>query len=304
MQWFDWLSVVLLSILWGTSFFFVEWAIESMDPWTLVFLRCAIAALLMAIVVRKQHPIHFIVKRWRPYAVVGFLGSALPFLCFAWGQKYIDSGMASMLNALTPVFVVLMAVITGKEKFNIYRFAGACVAFVGVFILIAPKVIGELAGMLAAIFAALCYAIATIYAWQRINRLPPAENVCGSLFYAALFVAPFALWQQPWLVSIETKAIIAVLCLAVANTFLAYLLYYFILKHAGGFYAVLAVLLMPIVAVLMGVFLLGERLYSGFFIGGALVITGVIFADAQLRQWIITHTIRLPPVSPQRKNER
>lgn len=294
----DWLALFALALLWGVSFFFMELAIPSFAPFTLVLVRVGVAGCLMLLLLMlaRQKPWRMIRARWRVYAVLGFFGTAFPFLCFSWGQRYIESGLASILNALTPLCVLTLALMLGREQYNFARALGILLGFIGVAVLVEPDAsASELGGIIAATVAALSYAIATNYAWGRVSQYPARENACGQLIFASLYMLPFSLFEQPWQAEFHFSAVAALLGLALFSTFFAYLVYYFLLSNAGGVNAMLAVLLIPVIAVTLGVVFLDERFDSKIFIGGGLILVGIILTDAKLRRLLrdlITHPLR------------
>ncbi len=283
----EWMALFALAFLWGTSFLFMELAIPSFAAFTLVFIRVGIAAVLLWLLLlwRRQQPWRIIAQRWRPYAVLGLLGTAFPFLCFSWGQRYIESGLASILNALVPLVVLLLALCIGREKYSFMRIFGIVLGFVGVAVLVQPDGVGmEWRGIVAALLAVLSYATATNYAWGRVSQYAPQENAWGQVFFASLYMLPFTFYEQPWTATFTPTAVIAIIGLAVFSTFLAYLVYYFLLSNAGGVNAMLSVLLIPPIAVVLGVVFLEEKFDHTFFIGATFIMAGIIFADEKLRR--------------------
>lgn len=281
----DWLRLVGLSLLWGGSFFFVELAIPSFTPFSLVFVRVAVAALLMGVVLRRRALWKILCERWRAYAVVAFFGSALPFVCFAWGQRYIDSGLAGVLNALTPMCVFVFAVFLGRERFSLSRGGGILLGVAGVVLLLKPDAsAAEWGGVVAGLVAAVSYAVAATLAWARVRAYPPAENVFGQLCFAALFVLPPALLERPWEADFMLTPVLAILSLSVFSTFAAYLLYYRMLADSGAVNTTLFVLLLPVIATALGVLLLGEQIGTEFYIGGGMILTGLALTDSGLRR--------------------
>lgn len=296
MRLIDWLALFTLALLWGVSFFLMELAIPSFAPFTLVLARVGLAALLMFALLARQSPWRMLRHRWRTYAILGFFGSAFPFLCFAWGQRYIESGLASILNALTPLCVLMLALLLKREQYNVMRTLGLLLGFAGVAVLVKPDAsASEWGGILAAVTAAVSYAIATNIAWGRVSHYPARENACGQLLFASLFMLPFALAEQPWQAAFSPPAVAALLALAFFSTFCAYLVYYFLLSHAGGVNAMLAVLLVPVIAIFLGIVFLDERFDSGFFVGGGLILLGIVLADEKLRRRLHQVIMRATP---------
>ena len=285
MRLIEWAALLALALLWGMSFMLVELALPLFDPFTLVFARVGIALLLMLWFIRHQSLRRLLYERWQIYLPLGFFGTAFPFLCFSWGQQYIESGLASVLNALTPLLTLVLALANGREHYSMVRGVGIILGIVGVIVLTGPDTAdSELGGIIAAITAATSYAIATNYAWAHASRFAPRENAAGQLFFATLLMLPFSLYEQPWQITYQLYPVLAVVSLAVFSTFYAYLLYYYLLSKAGGVNAMLAVLLIPLVAVSLGIVFLNERFGSEFFIGGILIIIGVILTDNKLRR--------------------
>ena len=286
----NWLALFGLALTWGVSFFFVELAIPSFSPFTLVFLRVTFAIALLLPLIGVSRFVRIVRQRWRLYAFVGFFGSALPFVLFAWGQRHIESGLASLLNSLTPLIVFIFALALRRENFNAPRAAGIMLGVVGVAILLEADTGGlKLLGALAGIAAAVCYAISTTFAWGKIRHFNGTENACGQFAFAAMFLLPFSLSEQPWQADISATAVAAVAGLALFSSFLAQLLYYFLLSRAGAVNTMLSLLLVPVVSVTLGAAFLGERFGIGFFAGGALIFIGLFLIDEKLRRLLTTH---------------
>lgn len=280
----EWLAVLGLASLWGLSFFFVELALPSFAPFTLVFVRVALACGLMFWLIRRHRSRRIIRNRWRLYILLGFFSSAFPFLCFSWGQQYIESGLASILNALTPLFILLFALVIGRERYSGIRAFGLLLGFGGVVVLMKPDTAAsEWGGIIAACLAATSYAIGTHIAWGRATRYSVRENAYGQLFFASLLLLPFTLYEQPWQADFQPLAVAAVIMLGILSTFFAYLIYYYLLHMTGGVNAMLSVLLVPVVAVTLGIVFLDEHFSSRFLIGGGLIIVGIVLSDEKLR---------------------
>ena len=177
----DWFLLWLLSLCWGASFFFVEIALTGFAPFALTFGRIGIAAVMLgALLAAHGVSLRAVLGRWRVYAPVGFFGNALPFTAFAWGQQYIDSGLAGVLNATTPIFTLILAAIIGEERATAPRVGGILLGFVGVCVLLSPAVgdPGErfLLGALAPITAGCAYGVAVLWARRRAGGFAPAEK--------------------------------------------------------------------------------------------------------------------------------
>ena len=286
-----WIWLLSLSVLWGGSFFFAKVAIGELGPLTVVFARVALAALTLDIVVvaartkpfRRDAP-------WRAYFVMGFLNNVLPFSLIFWGQTQIASGLASILNATTPLFTLLVAhFLTQDEKIDAAKVAALLAGFAGVAVLIGPErlVDGSSAwGELACLSAALSYAFAGVYGRRfKILRIAPIEAAAGQVTASTVLILPIMLAvEQPWaLPALPSLTVWAALVgLALLSTALAYILYFRILAAAGATTLLLVTFLIPVTAVLLGAAVLGERLAPRHFAGMALIGAGLAVIDGRI----------------------
>jgi len=283
-----WLLIVALSIVWGGSFFFVEVALRDLPPLTVVLGRVGLAAAVLLIVIRAtgQH-----LPRdpglWLAFLVMGALNNAIPFSLIVWGQVHMDSGLASILNATTPLFTVLLAhAVTADEKMNAGRMAGVLLGLAGVAVLIGPEALSGLgtAGLaqIAVLGAAASYACASLYG-RRFRDLSPAIPAAGMLCGSTLLVLPMALVvDRPWTLSPSVDTIASLAGLAVLSTALAYFLYFRILTLAGSTNLMLVTFLIPVSAILLGTVFLGERLDGSAIAGLGLIFAGLAAVDGRV----------------------
>ena len=282
-----WGLLVLLSVLWGGSFLFVELALDGFGPFTLVTGRVGLGALalLLFVYVRGDHMPRD-AGLWAGFAVMGALNNLLPFSLIAWGQLHIESGLASILNATTPLFTVLLAhLLTRDEKMTTGKLAGVLFGLAGVVMLIGPNALGGLgvnALAQTAVLAASCsYGFAGIFG-RRFKGLSPAVAAAGMLTTSTLMAAPLALVvEQPWTGSPSIGAILAVIGLALLSTAVAYILYFRILALAGATNLLLVTFLIPVSALLFGILLLGEEPGWIAFAGMGLIFVGLAAVDGR-----------------------
>jgi drug/metabolite transporter (DMT)-like permease len=280
----EWALLLLLALLWGGSFFFGKVALAAVPPLTLVVLRTGIAALaLLAFLAATGRRLPSALAAWRGFLVMGLLNNAIPFALINWGQTRIDSGLAAILNATTPLFTVILAhLVTSDEKLTRNRMAGVVLGFAGVVVMIGPAALGG-AGLakLAVVAAALSYACAGLYG-RRLGGLAPATAACGMLVAATLIMLPLALvLDRP---ALPAGAVIweAVGALALFSTALAYIVYFRILATAGATNLLLVTFLIPVSALLLGGIVLGERPDATAFAGMALIFLGLVAVDGRL----------------------
>lgn len=283
----EWMLLLALSILWGSVFLLIAVGLKDFGPFTLVLGRVGLAALaLVAWVYLSGLRMPRTAAAWRDFFVVGALQAALPFSLIAWGQTAIDSGMAAILNATSPLFTVFLAhFLTVDERMTANRVAGVVLGFLGVVVLVGPSalagMVGQGLGRVAILGATLSYAFAAIYG-RRLKGTPPAVSAAGMLIAAALMLAPVAfVVEQPWRADPGALAWGAVVAMAVFSTALAFILYYRILATAGATNALLCTFVMPPVALVLGVAFLGETPEWTAFLGMALILAGLAAVDGR-----------------------
>ncbi len=200
----------VLAILWGVSFLFSKVALAELPPMTLVLGRFGLAALALLLAARASgHRLPRSPRVWAGFVVLGALNSLIPFALIAWGQVQLTSGLASILNATTPLFTALVAHAWGDERLTSNRVAGVLVGFAGVCVLIGPGVLGHLGAHtlaeLAILGAAVSYAFAGTYG-RRFRAMPPVVAVAGMMTTAALMALPVALVvDQPWTLHVGAR---------------------------------------------------------------------------------------------------
>ena len=280
-----WLWLLSLSVLWGGSFFFAKVALGELGPFAVVFARVALAALALSLVVplRRDAP-------WPAYFAMGFLNNALPFSLIFWGQTEIASGLASILNATTPLFTLVVAhFLTADEKIDRTKIAALLTGLLGVVVLIGPDALtggAALCAQAACLAAALSYAFAGVYG-RRFRRLgiAPTEAAAGQVTASAVLILPIMLIvDPPWLLPAPPSLVVwlALAGLALLSTALAYVLYFRILEAAGATNLLLVTFLIPVTAILLGALVLGERLEPRHFAGMALIGVGLALIDGRI----------------------
>jgi drug/metabolite transporter (DMT)-like permease len=291
----EWAMLVLLSIFWGGAFFFVEIALRGFQPLALVFLRVTIAALILLLVVcLRGHRIPTGLKTWGAYFVMGALNNAIPFSLIVWGQTRIDSGVASILNAATPIFTVLLAhFLTSDEHLNSRKIVGVLIGFCGVFLMMSPELQNGFSwrglGLIAVIGATISYSLAGIFG-KRFKQEPPMVTSTGMLICSAIMMAPLAIFSGSLGASVlSTQAVAAVLGIAAISTAMAYLLYFRILAAAGATNVLLVTFLIPVSALLLGIGVLGEVVHVLEYAGMGGIFLGLIVIDGRALRWLVSH---------------
>ena len=284
----SWGLLILLSIVWGGSFFFNEILLRELEPLPLVLGRTAIAALmLLAIVYSRGYRMPTAPRLWVAFFVMGFINNLLPFSLIVWGQQYISGGLAAILNATTPLFTIILAhLFTKDERLTLPKLIGGVVGFGGVVVLLGLDESASFGliglGQVAVLGAACSYAFAGIYG-RRFRDLPAIIPATGMLTATALMSIPAVVLVQPvgkWQFSAET--IWALFGLAVVSTALAYLIYFRILALAGASNVLLVTFLVPLSAIVLGILFLNEQLAGNQFLGMLLIFLGLLTVDGRL----------------------
>lgn len=287
----DWLILATLALIWGGAFFFIGVAVRHVPPLTYVWLRLSIAAAAMWLFLRfRGQGLGLPASAWGSIVLLALLNNALPFALFGWGQTHIASGLASILNATTPIWGVVVAhLFTADEKLSPRKLAGVLLGFGGVALMIGPALLGSLDGnvlaQLACVTAALCYALAGVFA-RRFRRMgmPPVAVTTGQLTAGALIMLPLALLvDRPWTQPLPSfGAIGAILALAIVCSAFGYILYFRLIDRAGATNALLVTLLVPPVAILLGAVFLHELIEPRDFAGLGLIALGLAAIDGRL----------------------
>ncbi len=289
----DWALLGLLSLLWGSAFFWTTIALQSVPPAWIVSTRLSLAALAMLVFLKvtgANWPKRLV--DWRALAILGLLSNLIPFTAYTLSQVYISSAMAAVLNAFTPLSVlVLSQIFRLEDRMTWFNTTGALLGISGVAVLMLPSLQGQgwaqAIGVAFALLAALFYAIGSLFA-RRHQTIEPAVMATGMLSFAALFSLPIALVSTqglPQWPGMGTAG--ALVVLGLLSTALAYLVFFNLLKRVGSANASTVALLLPVTALLLGVLVLHER-FTLLNLGAMiLVFLGLVFIDGRVPRWLL-----------------
>lgn len=287
----DWLILGTLALIWGGAFFFIGVAVRHVPPLTYVWLRLSIAASAMWLFLRfRGQALDLPRGAWASIVLLALLNNALPFALFGWGQTHIASGLASILNATTPIWGVVVAhFLTHDERMSPRKVAGVLLGFGGVAVMIGPSLLSNLGSsglaQLACVTASLSYALAAVWARRfRGQGISPLSVTTGQLTAGAAMMLPVAmLVDRPWTHAFPPlTALGAITALALLCTAFGYVLYFRLIETSGATNALLVTLLVPPVAILLGGLFLGETLAPQDFAGLALIALGLAAIDGRL----------------------
>ncbi|MEM9224576.1 MAG: DMT family transporter [Pseudomonadota bacterium] len=286
-----WAMLAALSVLWGSAFVFAEIILKEVPVLSLVAMRIFLAAVplwVMVVVLKQSVPRSAAV--WSGFLILGIFNNAAPFSLIVWGQTGTTAGLAAILVATTPLFTALIAgAVLPDERLSIRTLSGIFLGIFGVGVMIGPGAItdadGDLFHQLAVVAAALCYAIAAVFA-RRFTRfgVPLLTVAAGQMALASAILVPAALWiDGPVFLHVEGADVwISILGVAFLSTAVAYLIYFAIIRRAGATNAVLVTVLVPVVAVLVGAIVLGESIGAAQLAGMAFIFCGLAVIDGRL----------------------
>ncbi|MBR0716332.1 DMT family transporter [Bradyrhizobium liaoningense] len=287
--------LLLLALIWGSSFTLIKVALPTIPPFTMVAARVTIAAILLILIAALQgYALPRQGSAWAAFFVQGLLQSALPFTLISWGEMHIASGLAGVLNATPPIFVLAIAMITerGRRAISSQKIIGVGLGLAGVVVTMGLDTLSGIGtaplAQAAVLGASLCYALAPIWG-QRFRDLPAIVTAAGAMTCAATVMLPTAAaLERPWtLAAPPTQAIAAVIALAVVCTAFAMAIYFRLIHTLGPLGTTSGSYLRAGFAVALGTALLGERFTWPIVAGMALILAGVVAVTVSLpaRTW-------------------
>ena len=285
-------AFILLGLIWGSSFLWIKIGVDEMDPATLVAYRISLGALAMLVYVRiTGEKLPRTVRELVPMAALGMVATALPFFLITWGEQYIDSGTAAVLNSLTPIFsLVLAGTILHTESVTLVRVIGLVTGFAGAALLASREfaLTGDpvaLIGVGAVTVAAISYAVGASVSKAMVHGTPRNVVAAGNLTFGAIYIWIFTLVSgaDPALPA-QGDSIIAVLWLGLLGSFVAFMLLYYLISHLDATVATMVTYLFPVVGVTLGVVFLDEVLDARLLIGTALVVVGIVVVSLRYDQ--------------------
>jgi drug/metabolite transporter (DMT)-like permease len=285
----DLCELLLLAAVWGSSFLFLRIASPVLGPVWLIELRVLLAGLALLPLLLCTRMLVDIRKKLVPLFIVGCMGSAVPFLLFAFVTLHLPAGFTAILNATVPLFGTVVAWIWLKEQLTFQRIAGFVLGFVGVVVLIGWKPIVTTPSFLLAVgaglTASLLYAIVAPYTKKQLSDVPSLVTATSSQLSAAIFLMPALPFTAPTL-PITPLVILVVVALALLSTALAYILYFRLIKNIGSTKTLTVAYLIPLFSMFWGALLLKEPVTISMISGCGLILLGTAIANGLLK---ITH---------------
>ena len=288
----DWLFFILLGTLWGSSFLWIKIAVQETSPLLLVTLRLSFAIITLTIAAIIARPLWPQSKRlWLALVLFGFTNSAIPYFLISWGEQYIDSAVAAILNSTTPLFAMLIAhIFLDDERITLPRLTGLIIGLGGI-VIIVSRDLGKnepgsqyttllLLGQAAVLLASLLYAGSAVFAKRNFKGLSPVVQglipIVGASIFLWLLVPivedPISLPELPitW---------ISIAWLGLLGTGFAFILYFYLIHSVGPTRTTMVTYIFPLVGLVLGVIVLGEKLDWRLAVGAALIIISVVLVN-------------------------
>lgn len=282
----DLFALVCLAAIWGASFLFLHLAVPQFGAIPLAFVRMASASLFLLPLLLKHRSLHTARGHWRHLILIGFMNFALPFSLWAFAMQILPAGLASVLNATTPLWGSLIAALWLQDSPSRSQLIGLLLGFVGVAILAAGKdtmgSIGSVLAMLAALLATLAYGLSANYTKHYLGNIPSMTTAGVSQICASLWLLPLACWQWPAQAP-HLDAWACVMALGILCTGIANLLYFGLIKQVGPAKAMTTTFMIPAFGILWGSTLLKEPISLTMLAGCMVILAGTLLATGAWR---------------------
>jgi drug/metabolite transporter (DMT)-like permease len=280
--------LLVLASMWGLSFLFIEVALRAVPPIWIVATRVSVGAMVLLLIVAVMRvPLPRDLRMWRHLFLLGVLNNAVPWTAVAFAQQALPSGLTALLMAMVPMSTLLVSVAVGLERLTALRLFGLLVSLTGVAMIVIGDVddVGRLIAVSIVLGATILYAVGTVYAKRKVSgHLPPLALAAGQVVSTTVVMLPVALVAAPLpeasALSIEVVGSLA--ALVGLGTGIAFLVFYTLIERVGATNASMVTYLVPVVAVIAGVVVLGERLSWVAVAGGAIVVAGIYLTQRAL----------------------
>lgn len=286
----DWILLLVLGIMWGTSYAFIKLGVETLPTFTLIAARLAIGlGLLMTVVLVAREPLPRSPRIYGHLAVMAAINIVIPFTLITWAELSVDSAIAAILNGAVPLIVIVLAALTfHDEPITVNRLVGVVTGYIGVVILIGPGIFtalsgeSEFTGEIALVGSTVAYAIGAVYSRRNIRGLRPMIPAVFQVGFAFMMVSVLALvFENPFAVAWNLDAVVAVLWLGLLGSGLAYLLMFRLLSRIGATATSQLAYLLPVVGIITGAVMFGEQVDAGVLVGTGLILAGVTLVNSK-----------------------
>ena len=285
----NWALLLCLVFLWGTSFMFISVSVETVDPFSIVFFRVVLGALVLVLVVyARGQRLPLSINAWLAFILMGFLGNLLPFFLISWGQQSVNSGVAGMIMAIMPLMTMLLAhYFVEGENLNRYKIIGFTLGITGITILLGPVFEGGGRAVLSGIaifIAATSYAVNTILV-RRLPRFSPLVSGAGVLVAASITMLPIWILLAPTDTGgISLKSMNAVIWLGIGPTGIATIILFAVIERAGPTFLSTINYMIPVVAFFTGALVLSEPIEWHSILALITILSGIALTRFRANQ--------------------
>lgn len=289
-------ALLMLSLIWGGSFFFIKILLEDFGPWTIAFLRSGFGLVtIVAIMIALRKPFDLKKIPWLPMILIALINTAIPWALIGFSETRVTSSMASVLNATTPLWTMIVGLLFFQAVSNRKQWLGMTIAFIGLIILLGINPITiisvDLLGFICMMAATICYAFGSQLSKRHFKELSMYQITFGTLLGSMLGSGIVALMYEPiTITNIMTPTNFSVLIgLGVFGSGIAYILFYYMIQKGSPEFATMVTYLVPASAILWGYTLLNEHIHWTLLIGLAFILCGVYLASKQTTQNMSVH---------------
>ena len=280
--------LLLLSLLWGGSFLFIAIAVKELAALQIVLARVVIAAaVLVPVHLVMQGPLPRDKKTWIAAGGMSIMNNVIPFTLITWGQHFITGGLASVVNATTPMFAAVFMALVGLESITPRKAIALVIGLIGVAVLQGVKFDGLSAqslGILAVAMASAFYGLSAPWSKKMLTGIPPVTTATCQLLISSVLMGVIVLLFGDFgqYAGVSTITWAALFGLAVLSTSVAYLLFFGIIERAGPSFVSLVTMIIPVSAILLGYFVIGEKLSAQDIFGAAIIGVALIIIDGRV----------------------
>jgi len=285
----DWLLLVILGLMWGTSYAFIKLGVETLPTFTLIATRLLIGFVLLAtVVIVAREPLPRNPRVYVNLVIMSVINIVIPFTLITTAEQSVDSAIAAIINGAVPLVVILLAAITfSDEPITLNRLAGLLVGYAGVIVIVWPGLAAstgsQISGELALVGSTISYGIGAVFARAKMRGLRPMIPAVFQVGFAFVIISVLALVNEhPLDVAWTPNAVIAVVWLGIFGSGLAYLANFRLLARIGATRTSILAYFLPIVGIISGALMFGETIDQYVLIGTAMVIGGVALVNSRM----------------------
>ena len=289
----NWLLVISLGIIWGSSFLFVEILLNNINPLMIVFLRVSIASIiLISFCIYKNINLNLKLNDYYNISVMSLLNNVIPFLLIVYGQKTTTGGLASIINSSTAFFsIILASILISEEKLNFSRIIGVIIGVVGVIITIGYDNLIELneegIGPYYILLATISYSFAGIWAKVKMKNISSLLSATGMTSISAILLFPIVIiYHQEQFYLIDQMVFKNAMLYALCCSVFAYLIYFKILETTGAGNLLICTIIVPASAFILNYVVLGEQILSKEIFGIIIISIGLIILDGRILNYL------------------